>query len=161
MIGTRRAAIRFAGVTARWLLPATLAVALNVAAAPAAPSAGGDKAAIAKLEQRWLAAVAPGGDRSALQAILADDFVDIDWRGRIRHKADLIAAPAQAHVTQHVTDLHIRVWQDTGIATGVNHVRSTHKGWSVAVSFTDVFVRSDGRWRAVSAQETVRKPPGS
>jgi hypothetical protein len=28
----------------------------------------------------------------------------------------------------------------------------------VEVSFTDVFARIDGRWLAVSSQETLRKP---
>jgi hypothetical protein len=31
----------------------------------------------------------------------------------------------------------------------------------VEVSFTDVFARIDGNWRAVSSQETLRKPPAA
>lgn len=131
----------------------------SATAALAAPATTAEQAAVAKLEQRWLAAVEPGGDRHALESILADDFVDVDWRGQIRHKADLIdAPPGKRGVVQHVTDLHIRVWGDTAVATGINHAHSTARGWTVAVPFTDVFARIDGHWRAVSSQETVRKP---
>ncbi len=152
---------------ATWVAAICLALAALATApdAPASPAsrhtADNTKSVIAKLEQRWLAAVSPGGHRDDLRAILADNFIDVDWQGRVRHKADLIAAPAQAHVTQQVTDLRIRLWGDPAIATGINHVHATDKPWSVAVSFTDVFVRIDGHWRAVSAQETLRKPSRS
>jgi len=121
-----------------------------------------DKAAVIRLEHRWVAALAPGGDRSALGDILADDYIDIDWRGRIRHKADLIRATGSPKgAVQHVTALRVRVWGDSAVATGVNTVHSPAQGWTIEVPFTDVFERADGRWRAVSSQETLRKPPAS
>ncbi|MGH8146937.1 MAG: nuclear transport factor 2 family protein [Rhodanobacteraceae bacterium] len=149
-------------MTNRTLGAACLASAMFVATAttaPAAPATTVEQAAVTKLEQRWLAAVQPGGNRHALASILADDFIDVDWRGQIRHKADLVdAPPGQQGVVQHVTDLHVRVWGDTAVATGINHAHSTARGWTVAVPFTDVFARINGHWRAVSSQETVRKP---
>lgn len=116
-----------------------------------------DRTTVARLEQRWLAAVSPGGDRSALDGILADDYVDTDWQGHLRNKADLLDAATAKDVTERVTDMRVRVWGDTAIATGINHMHSSAKGWSVDVAFTDVFSRIDGRWRAVSSQETLRK----
>jgi len=142
-----------------WMLVLLTCACAGPARSAAASAEGNARAEIARMEARWLAALAPGGDRHDLQTILADDFIDIDWQGRVRHKADLLDTPARSRqVTQHVTDLRVRVWRDTGVATGINHVHSANKGWSVDVSFTDVFVRTDGRWRAVSAQETLRKP---
>lgn len=134
---------------------------------PPAPSTAAaqqtvDKAAVIRLEHRWVAALAPGGDRSALGNILADDYIDIDWRGRIRHKADLIQATGSPKgAVQEVTALQVRVWGDSAVATGVNTVHSPAKGWAIEVPFTDVFERIDGRWRAVSSQETLRKPAAS
>lgn len=135
-------------------------------AAPVATAAdthpAADKAAVTRIEERWLAALAPGGDRRALGDILADDYVDVDWRGRIRHKADLIHAVGSPNgATQHVSGLDVRVWGDSAVATGVNTVHSAAKGWAAEVAFTDVFVRTDGHWRAVSSQETLRKSPAS
>jgi hypothetical protein len=119
-----------------------------------------DEVAVTQLERRWVAALAPGGDRSALDDILADDYVDIDWRGRVRHKADLIhATGSPGNTTQQVSALDVRVWGDSAVATGVNTVHSTAKGWTAEVAFTDVFVRVDGHWRAVSSQETPRRSP--
>jgi len=133
---------------------------------PATPTATArqtaDKAAVIRLEHRWVATLAPGGDRSALGDILADDYIDIDWRGRIRRKADLVHATGSPQGTvQRVTALHVRVWGDSAVATGINTVHSPAQGWTIEVPFTDVFERIDGRWRAVSSQETLRKPPAS
>jgi hypothetical protein len=119
-----------------------------------------DEVAATQLERRWVAALAPGGDRSALDDSLADDYVDIDGRGRVRHKADLGHAPGSpGKTTQQVSGLDVRVWGDSAVATGVNTVHSTAKGWTTEVAFTDVFVRVDGHWRAVSSQETPRRSP--
>ncbi|MGH8184124.1 MAG: nuclear transport factor 2 family protein [Rhodanobacteraceae bacterium] len=138
---------------------ASAALAQNPApsAAPPATTAA-SHAAVSQLERQWLAAVEPGGDRKVLDTILADDYLDTDWRGHARDKPALIAAPAAQGVTQHVSGLHIRVWGCTAIATGVNRIHSAAKGWTVEVPFTDVFARIDGRWRAVASQETLRKP---
>lgn len=134
-------------------------LASSAVAAPQATSAeDAARAAITRLEARWLAAVGPDGDRRELATILADDYVDIDWQGRIRHKSDLLQAPPPARdTTQHVSGLQVRVWGDAAVATGVNTVHSTSKGWTVEVPFTDVFARIDGQWRAVSSQETLRR----
>lgn len=148
-------------------LSATLAAFATIACPASAFSQTGnastaaDSATITRLEQRWLAAVSPGGDRGKLESILADDYVDTDWQGHTRNKHDLLAATAAKSVTGHVTGMRVRAWGDTAIATGINHVHSDAKGGSVDVAFTDVFSRIDRRWRAVASQETLRKPAPS
>lgn len=117
-----------------------------------------DKTAVAQLEQRWLTDIAHGESRD-LATILADDYQDIDWQGHTRSKTELLAGlHTPPTSTQHVTHLSIRVWGEAAVATGVNQVHSTSQGWTVEVPFTDVFARIDGHWRAVSSQETLRKP---
>lgn len=128
------------------------------APAPDAARVAAARADVAQLEQRWLADIADG-NRSDLSMILADDYRDIDWRGRPRNRTELLAGLHQPPTsTQRITDLQVRVWGDAAVATGINHVQSTTRGRSVEVSFTDVFARIDGHWRAVSSQETLRKP---
>ncbi|MGA9343405.1 MAG: nuclear transport factor 2 family protein [Rhodanobacteraceae bacterium] len=120
------------------------------------PNVAVAKAQIAELEQRWIDA-AVTGDRRALKTILADDFIDVSAKGEIRGKSDVIGHPATSrNVTQSIKDLTVRVWGDTAVATGVNRVHSTDKGWTVEVPFSDTFARIGGQWRAVSAQETLR-----
>lgn len=149
-------------------LPFTAVAALAMIACTAAafsrtgePPAPTDSATITRLEQRWVAAVSPGGNRGTLDEILANDYIDVDWQGRTRSKADLLQASAAKGTTEHVTGMRVRVWGDTAVATGINHMHSSTKGWSVDVAFTDVFSRIDGHWRAVSSQETLRKPAQS
>lgn len=142
----------------------TVAVLAAIACAPAAfpqtgePHTAADTATVTRLEQRWLTAVSPRGDRGTLDSILASDYIDVDWQGRTRDKADLVNGTAAKGASEHVTGMRVRVWGDTAVATGINHMHSSAKGWSVDVAFTDVFSRIDGHWRAVSSQETLRKP---
>ena len=148
-------------MTGRLTFTLTAAFAMIACAAPTFPqtaegATATDRATVTQLEQRWLAAVSPGGDRSVLAGILADVYVDTDWQGHLRNKVDLLNAATAKDVTERVTDMRVRVWGDTAIATGINHMHSSAKGWSVDVAFTDVFSRIDGRWRAVSSQETLR-----
>lgn len=138
--------------------PISLAQSHDAASSPDAAQIAADKTAVARLERRWLADIAHG-DRHDLAKILADDYQDIDWRGRTRNKTELLAGLHKASTsTQRVTDLQIRTWGDAAVATGINHVQSQTRGWAVEVSFTDVFARIGGHWRAVASQETLRKP---
>lgn len=137
---------------------ATIACTASAISRTGGPAPAADTATVTRLEQRWLTAVSPGGDRGALDGILADDYTDTDWQGRIRNRSDLLKGAAPKGVSERVTGMRVRVWGDTAVATGINHMHSGAKGWSVDVAFTDVFSRIDGHWRAVSSQETLRKP---
>lgn len=142
-----------------WLVCLAAPPMFSIAAAPAqTSSATAAMAAVTRLEQRWVADIA-NGNGGDLALILADDFRDIDFQGRTRDEAALLTAAGKPrHATQRIRQLRVRVWGNTAVATGINEVPSTSKGWTVEVPFTDVFARIDGHWRAVSSQETLRKP---
>ncbi|HET9836337.1 MAG TPA: nuclear transport factor 2 family protein [Rhodanobacteraceae bacterium] len=140
----------------RWLT-VLWPILMFVPAAVHADAAAG-KAQIIALEHRWLDAIRHH-DRRALEMILADRFVDINASGRVRDRDEAIAhASAPADTTQTITQIKVRSYGDTAIATGINTVHSRTQGWTVDIAFTDVFVRGDHGWQAVSAQETLRKP---
>jgi len=118
------------------------------------PGAGPDHDALLSIENEWLAGE---HDRATLQRILADDFVHpvsvgvfltkdqhIDWA--VKH-------PIPPGRRQQFDQLRARVYGDTGIVTGIV-TSSGQTGDRDRTIFTDVFVRRDGRWQAVSAQET-------
>ncbi len=112
--------------------------------------------AIADIEQRWLQHI---DDPAALQSILADDFVHVLPSGFInkQQQIDYVKAhPRSAQETRSFEDLKVRSYGDTGIANGIV-VISGPSGTSRTV-FTDVFVKRDGRWQAVNAQETPKQP---
>jgi hypothetical protein len=128
------------------------------AAGGAAP--GADREALLSIESEWLAGE---HDRDTLRRVLADDFVHpvsagifltkdqhIEWAGQ--HPP-----PPGRH--QRFDQLRARVYGDTGIVTGIV-IASGPTGGEDRTIFTDVFVRREGRWQAVSAQETALRPAG-
>jgi hypothetical protein len=137
-------------VLARAAQPADVAAPMHDAQA--------DKLAVTQLEHRWIADIGIV-NRGDLATILADDYRDIDWQGRVRDTDALLASLGKPSGTsQHILALQVRAWGDTAVATGTNEVHSATKGWTAEVSFTDVFARIDGHWHAVASQETLRKP---
>ncbi len=109
------------------------------------------------LEQRWLAA-SVAHDVATLRDLLADEFVDVSYQGTLRRKADLLgASAAPAKTRQALSELAVRLYGDAAVVTGVNTVTADDGSFTVRLRFTDVFAKQSGRWRAVSAQETVQK----
>jgi ketosteroid isomerase-like protein len=105
------------------------------------------------VEQRWL----ENEDRpDVVQSILADDFVHVLPVGFISkedHLAFLRKHPNAFPGNKHFEELRVRIYGDVAIATGI--VSTIHDSGAKAkrTAFTDVFVRRDGKWLAVNAQE--------
>ena len=105
------------------------------------------------VEQRWF----ENEDRpEVVQSILADDFVHVLPVGFIS-KEDQLAFlrkhPNAFPGSKHFEELRVRIYGDVAIATGI--VSTIHDPGTKAkrTAFTDVFVRRDGKWLAVNAQE--------
>ncbi len=132
----------------------TLAFSLLVALFTSLPAAADDSRQLLDLEQRWLTA-GMQRDIPALKEILADDFVDVTYKGGLRDKADhLESSLAPSKSKQTLEELKVRLYGDTGIVTGLNVVVTADGAATYKIRFTDVFVKHGGRWQAVSAQET-------
>jgi hypothetical protein len=105
------------------------------------------------VEQRWL----ENEDRpDVVQSILADDFVHVLPVGFISkedHLAFLSKHPNAFPGSKHFEDLRVRIYGEVAIAMGI--VSTIHDSGTKAkrTAFTDVFVRRDGKWLAVNAQE--------
>jgi ketosteroid isomerase-like protein len=136
-------------------VPFLLAAAIAAGAGTAGAAAPGD--ALIRVEQSWVEAL-ERRDAAAVGAILADDFVDITYRGERRNRRQALeglASPSRAETTQRLSDLDVRLYGSVGIVTGVNTVTGRGPDFTVRVRFTDVFVRRSGVWKAVSAHETL------
>lgn len=116
------------------------------------------EAGLAAVEHRWVNALDERNDKS-LACILASEFKDSGVYGQLRDRAQVLAdLPHRRYATQKLDELEEDVLGTTGIVRGLNHL-STPDGRSLAdVRFTDVFVYRDGRWQAVSAQESLVRP---
>jgi hypothetical protein len=105
------------------------------------------------VEQRWL----ENEDRpDVLESILANDFVHVLTVGFIT-KDDQLAYlrkhPNAFPGSKHFEQLRVRIYEDVAIATGIVSTIPDPGAKAKRTAFTDVFVRRDGKWLAVNAQE--------
>jgi hypothetical protein len=95
----------------------------------------------------------PGHSRT----ILADDFLGVDPKGTLYDKAKMIAdtrnAP-QYFVSNRLNDVKVRFYGDTAIAQGHEtwERRSGERGRFV---WTDTWIRRNGRWQIVAAEDLI------
>ena len=112
------------------------------------------RAALVALENEWLA---NEHNATALERILASDFVHPLPTGEFVTKAQHIAFssahPPPADRKQHFDQLRVRAYGDVGIVNGIVVTSDLESREVDRTIFTDVFVRRDGRWQAVNAQE--------
>jgi ketosteroid isomerase-like protein len=143
-----------------------LAILVPAAVAPAAPRATRADATareLRALETTWDDAVVRK-DRASLERIVADDFVSIGSGGALSDKQRMIAAvldPELKIEPFETRDVVVRVYGDVAILTGWFAQRGSYHGnaYETASRYTDVYVRRNGTWRAVSAQSTRMPPP--
>ena len=76
--------------------------------------------AVLRIEHDWLRAVVVR-DRAALDRILADDFMDPNWKGELRNKWQVPAGLSKPlPYSQRLRDVEINVYQDVAVARGLN-----------------------------------------
>lgn len=149
----------------RRIAPVVLIAALSASPAGRATprrSAPSDRQAIVALETLWIDAK----DASTLNRVLADDSVHPVYTGNIINKAQHIdwvtKHPRAANRHARFARMDVRLFGDVAQAYGVVSV-SDETGSEIGRNvFTDVFVYRNGRWQAISAQETaiVAEPTG-
>ncbi|RAR61839.1 uncharacterized protein DUF4440 [Paraburkholderia unamae] len=115
-----------------------------------------DQAALLQLEQSWVDA-APTHDRTVLDQLLDDSYIETTPSGVRRTKADVMnAPPPPAGATQTLRDMQVSLNGDTAVVQGINRYQPPQSTQYMDFTFTDVFVRHDGRWRVISSQSTRR-----
>jgi hypothetical protein len=139
-----------------WVIAGLLAGACTSTGGLAGPSA--DR--LVDLEHWWVEALA-AHDTAVLDDLLADDFIDSTFRGGIRTKQEILTGPPAGgpYRSTGLEELRVRRYGRTAVVTGINVLRGPGdpRGDIAHVRFTDVFVLQRGRWRAVSAQETLQE----
>ncbi len=154
---TRKAAAKFDSCRRALPMAAVLIALLPAAgmAQPQASAAKNDRQTLIALENEWLNEGTPAN----MERILAPDFVHPLPCGRFLTKSEQIAWAARRPQTMrskhHFAELQVRLYGDTGIVNGI--VVATDESGRVVhkTIFTDVFVRHDGHWQAVNAQENL------
>ena len=111
---------------------------------------------IVESERQWAESVATG-DTSIVERILANDFLGVDPKGRIYDKAKMIADTRDAgqyFASNHLNEVKVRFYGDTAIAQGDEtwERRNSERGRFV---WTDTWIRRNGRWQIVAAEDLV------
>ena len=111
---------------------------------------------ILESERQWAESVATG-DTSAIQRILAEDFIGVDPKGGLYNKQQMIAETRNApkyFVSNRLNDVKVRFYGNTAIAQGSEtwEKRSGERGRFV---WTDTWLQRDGRWQIVAAEDLI------
>lgn len=102
-------------------------------------------------------------DTVALSRMLAAEFIEVSRLGQIRTRADNIRdiASGELKLTNVRYDsLAVRIYGDVAVLRGIADNTGVFRGFPFAgrIRYTRVFVRRDGRWQAVTMQQTPMSP---
>jgi len=111
-------------------------------------------------EQEWVDAYLTG-DLSALERILADDFIYTIDDGTVQDKASFIALGADdpiSYTRYDLGEMSVRWYADVVVITGTaSSVGTDADGDTVSGAgvWTNVFVQRDGQWQCVVGHSTA------
>jgi ketosteroid isomerase-like protein len=127
---------------------------------PGTTADGAEEQAVIKVEQDWGAALARR-DVATIERILGKEWTE-NVGGQITTRAQAIAGQKSGAIRFEsitVHDLSVHVFGDAAVATMLVVIKGTQNGSDRSGSerSTDFFVKRDGRWQAVSTQNTAIK----
>jgi ketosteroid isomerase-like protein len=119
-----------------------------------------DGSALLRMEHEWNEALRTR-DVAWFERNLAADVTDISSRnGSLHTKAqdiEALKADKTVYESLELSDLRARVEGNAGVVTGVNHIKGRDEQgqpFDVRLSFTDTYIRRDGRWQVWASQHT-------
>ncbi len=145
--------------TLRYLLCCTLATGcLGVVSAAQEPPVRSEQQILIELERGWNAAFY-AKDIAFIEGVLADEFTatyDDGSRGDRARELTLSTEFNQQVVSAVQDGFTVRIFGDTAVVWFTLRLVGIRQGEraEVAFSYTDVWVRRDGRWQCVSTHST-------
>lgn len=113
---------------------------------------------IIESERQWAESVATG-DPTVVERILADDFVGVDPTGRLYDKATMVSDTRDApnyFVSNRANEIKVRFYGDTAVAQGSETwERRTGDPLRGRFVWTDTWLRRNGKWQIVAAEDLV------
>ena len=109
-----------------------------------------------QIENNWVTA-AKAKDAARLGDILADGWVAIEWDGKTTTKTKALAdlnKPGNSLDQIEMGPMTVRVFGNTAVVTGSDTEKSKEDGKDTSGKYvwTDVFIKQNGKWRAVASQ---------
>ena len=134
-------------------------LAFSICFAAGVHAAGNDPAAVvAALDTQYQAAVKTN-DATGMAQILADDFTLVTGKGKTFGKSDLLnEAHNKSNIYERQEEMpgtqKVRVYGDTAVVTALLWIKrhENAESFDYKLWFSDVYVRSKGRWHYVFGQ---------
>src|ERR1700747_1266965 len=134
-----------------------LAVVVATAATLALGQGAKVEQSLMQMEREWVDA-AQKKDADTLNRILADDWVGQGPTGTVTKAQALAELKSGESKLESITfgDMKVRVFEDTAVVAGTDDEKSSYKGKDTSghYTWTDVFVKRQGKWQAVASQST-------
>ena len=111
---------------------------------------------IVRSERQWAESVVTG-DTSAIERILADDFIGVDPKGRLYTKQQMIGDTPNApkhFVSNRLNDVKVRFYGKTAVAQG-SETWEKHSGERGRFVWTDTWLQRNGHWQIVAAEDLI------
>ena len=102
-------------------------------------------------------------DVTALEKIISDDYMAVNFQGKVSDKKNEIAtAEADAEwISMRVDEIHSHIFENTATVSGFISARGITKDgniFSAKVRFLGVLVKRAKKWRLVATQSSSFKP---
>jgi ketosteroid isomerase-like protein len=123
-------------------------------------AAAQDSSKVIAMENAWNQAEL-SNDASAVQLLLADDFVMTTAEGTLYNKAQIVASVRDKSYQPEAlqsSEMVIHAHGSTAIVTGAYYEKGVDKGkaWERRGRFTDTWMFMNGRWQCVASQFSVK-----
>jgi ketosteroid isomerase-like protein len=107
---------------------------------------------ITRLEHEWVSAIL-AKDTATLDRLLAADFVGTTNDQKYFKEDAIRDVQTGTHESLELNDIDVRVFGNAAIATMSQDERSRHgnEDFSGKYLFTNVWIKTDGQWRAVAS----------
>jgi len=109
-------------------------------------------------ERQWAESVA-NGDTSGIERFLANDFIGVDPDGSHYTKAQMVADTKEAprtYISNHLNEVKVRLYGDAAVAQGSESwVRRTGTPKYGRFVWTDTWIKRDGGWQIVAAEDLI------
>jgi ketosteroid isomerase-like protein len=126
---------------------------------PAKPVKASIEQTLKQMERDWGNAQIKK-DYAAIDKILADDWVGIDYDGKVVAKAKMMEdmkSGSSTLTSEELGPITVRVFGNTAVVTGSDTEVSTDRGKNSSGKYvwTDIFVLRNAKWQAVASQSTI------
>jgi ketosteroid isomerase-like protein len=101
-------------------------------------------------------------DSAALDALVAEHFVNTEYDGEVSDKSKFLADirdPQYKPTSVSIQDVKVNLYGDTAVVTGNYHTKGTYQNhpYEHFGRFTDTWVLDTGKWQCVASHTSLVK----